>query len=159
MATIAESTSEAVKNVIASETTSIMAQLSTEQRGALEAKFMLLPIEVRSMLVAKFPAMDFATVYAVRQLTKEANSRLASEQRPLWLRKLATYGEVLRLAPQDKHAETELRDLAESIDGAESKKILKAYTIQFVMRYNKTKNDPHIQTLCGIFGISNANLL
>ena len=100
----------------------VLAQLSVEQLAALESKFMVLPIEVRSACTSKYPNLSFAGAYIARQAVKEANGRLASQKRPGWYTLLDTHARSLRSGQASirEYSERMLRDLAESIDGKEA---------------------------------------
>jgi len=67
---------EELAEMVAAQTGDVIAQLSSEQCAALEAKFLVLPIEVRAAMAAKYPALSNIGRYIVRQMVREANSQL-----------------------------------------------------------------------------------
>jgi hypothetical protein len=142
--------------VVAEQTHSVIAMLTVEQQAALEAKLLALPIEVRSSLAAKYPTLSNVEAYIIRQMVREANGRLASNKRPVWYSILKTNADSLRSSNKDvaTWAETQLRNLAEEIDTKESINLLKKYKVS----QDTNSKDAHIVKLCGIFGVSPANL-
>lgn len=151
-----ETMTEQLQSAVVELSSNLIANLTVEQQAALESKYMLLPIEVRSALTAKYPSMSFVAQYALRQLTKEANSAMASKQRPVWYSKLVLNAGSLRSNEKaiKEYAERQLRDLAESIDSKESTTLLKKYK----NANDLTSKDVHIVQLAGIFGVNPANL-
>jgi len=142
--------------VVTEQTASIMAQLNVEQQAALESKLLALPIEVRSAMASKYPNLSNVEAYIVRQMVREANGRMASQKRPIWYATLKTNAESLRSDNKDvkAYSEKSLRDLAEDLDTKESVGLLKKYK----QSKDTTSKDAHIVQLCGIFGVSPANL-
>lgn len=142
--------------VVTEQTASIMAQLNVEQQAALESKLLALPIEVRSAMASKYPNLSNVEAYIVRQMVREANGRMASQKRPIWYATLKTNAESLRSDNKDvkAYSEKSLRDLAEELDTKESVGLLKKYK----QSKDTTSKDVHIVQLCGIFGVSPANL-
>jgi len=131
--------------------------LSVEQRAALEAKFLTLPIEVRSAASMKYGAnLGNVALYIIRQAVKEANGKLASQHRPIWYNTLLTNAASLNSGSEEirKWAEKQLRELAEELDSKESATLLKKYKNSKDM----TSKDSHIIQLCGIFGVETATL-
>ena len=142
----------AITEVTAELSHNVEAQLSVEQKAALEAKFNALPIEVRSSVAAKYPQLTTVGMYIVRQMVKEANGKMASQQRPVWFSKLELNAASLKSnEPAIKeYAEKQLRELAEELDSKESSTLLKKYK----NTHDKTSKDAHIIKLCGIFGVN-----
>ena len=142
--------------VVAEQTKSVITMLTVEQQAALEAKLLALPIEVRSAMASKYPNLNNVEAYIVRQMVREANGRLASQKRPVWYSILKTNSDSLRSQNKDVAgwAEAQLRNLAEEIDTKESINLLKKYKVA----QDTNSKDAHIVKLCGIFGVSPANL-
>jgi hypothetical protein len=151
VATVAPATSPKSEIHIA-----LLDKLSIEQRAALESKFMALPIEVRSDAATKYAGLTFAEMYVVRQMVKEANGKLASNNRGIWYSKLELNAASLKSGEEAirKHAERELRTLAEELDSKESVTLLKKYKNS----KDTTTKDAFIIQLAGIFGVSATNL-
>src|SRR5690349_16206731 len=93
MSTIQNAISEAV---VSENSQSILERLSTEQRAALESKFNALPIEVRSTMASKYQGFPTVLLYIMRQVVREANSKLASNQRPVWYNLLLVNAPALK---------------------------------------------------------------
>lgn len=155
MATLGNAVSAAVNDLTASKK-SILECLSTEMRAALESKFMTLPIEVRSTIASTYPTLGTAEQYIVRQMRREANAKLASNQRPIWFNKLVLNAASLQSGDKvvREYAEKELRQLAEELDAKESATLVKKYKVSKDM----TSENSHIKQLCGIFGIEPATI-
>ena len=151
-----ETLKDQLTTVVTEQTASIMAQLNVEQQAALESKLLALPIEVRSAMASKYPNLSNVEAYIVRQMVREANGRMASQKRPIWYATLKTNAESLRSDNKDvkAYSEKSLRDLAEDLDTKESVGLLKKYK----QSKDTTSKDAHIVQLCGIFGVSPANL-
>jgi hypothetical protein len=149
MSTIQNAIAEVV--VESTSNTGILDKISTEQKAALEAKFNALPIEVRSTVAAKYPGMSTVALYIVRQVVKEANSKLASNQRPVWYNVLLINAPALFSGDKTvkEYAEKQLRNLAEDIDSKESVSLLRKYK----NNTDRNTSDPHIKQLAGIFGV------
>lgn len=152
--TIAAALTDAVKEITPSN--DVLTVLSAEQRGALEQKFLALPIEVRSSYASKHPQMSVAAMYILRQMVKESNGKLASVKRPVWFGILQIEAQNLRSTEESirKYGERKLRDLAEQLDSKESATLLKKYK----NTHDMTTKDAHIVQLAGIFGVSPATL-
>jgi hypothetical protein len=151
-ATLKEQLTEAIN----AQSSSLIAQLSVEQQAALEAKMLALPIEVRSAMSSKYPSLSNVEAYIVRQMVREANGKLASQKRPVWYNTLNVNAGSLKSSNKDivAYSDKQLRDLAESIDSKESLTLLKKYKTA----HDLTSKDAHVVQLCGIFGVSPANL-
>lgn len=134
----------------------VLSVLTAQQKAALEAKYYTLPEEVRSSTDSKFPMLTTCGRYVARQIIKEANGKLASIKRPEWYSKLVLNAASLKSNEEaiSKYAESQLRDLAESIDSKESMTLLKKYK----SANDLTSKDAHIVKLAGIFGVSANNL-
>ena len=152
-----ETLKDQLTTVVTEQTASVMAQLNVEQQAALESKLLALPIEVRSAMASKYPNLSNVEAYIVRQMVREANGRMASQKRPIWYATLKTNAESLRSDNKDvkAYSEKSLRDLAEDLDTKESVGLLKKYK----QSKDTTSKDAHIVQLCGIFGVSPANLV
>ena len=142
--------------VVAEQTKSVLNMLTVEQQAALESKLLTLPIEVRSSLAAKYPNLSNVEAYIVRQMVREANGKLASNKRPVWYSILKSNADSVQSTNKDVAgwARTQLMNLAEEIDSKESIGLLKKYKAS----KDTTSKDAHIVQLCGIFGVSPANL-
>jgi hypothetical protein len=151
-----ETLSNIVTETISAQTSSVIAQLSVEQQAALESKLLTLPIEVRSSLAAKYPALSNVEAYIVRQMVKESNGKLASNKRPIWYSILNTNAASIGSTNKDvaAWAKKQLMELAEELDTKESIGLLRKYKVS----KDTNSKDPHIIMLCGIFGVSSANL-
>lgn len=136
----------------ASTTQNILDVLSVEQRAALEQKFLALDADVRFAASEKYPKFGTVALYAIRQLVKESNGKLASNKRPVWYNRLSAEVSSLQSGEEAirKYAERKLRDLAEEIDEKESVSLIKKYKQQ----HDLTSETAVIKQLCGIFGIS-----
>lgn len=135
----------------------VLSHLSVEQRAALESKFLLLPIEVRSAVALKYGSQySNAALYIIRQAVKEANGKLASNHRPVWYNTLITNAASLQSGNEEirNWAEKQLRNLAEELDSKESATLLKKYKNS----KDLTTKDAHIVQLCGIFGVEPVGL-
>lgn len=134
----------------------ILRALDVQQQAALESKLLALPIEVRSNMESKYPELSNVEAYIVRQMVREANGKLASQKRPIWYNTLNINAASLKSANKDitAYSDKALRELAESIDSKESVSLLKKYKNS----HDLTSKDAHIVQLCGIFGVSPANL-
>ena len=146
----------AVAEAITEQTTSLLEHLSVEQQSALESKFNTLAQETRSEYNAKYPQLSVVARYVVRQMTKEANSKLASNLRPEWFRELGTQAAGLRSGNEEirKYSEQRLVVLAVTFDTKEAISLLKKYKNSKDM----TSENEHIKQLCGIFEVSSSNL-
>lgn len=147
---------DAITEAIAEQSTSVEMQLSVEQKAALESKFNALPVEVRSAIATKYPKLTTIAMYIVRQMVKEANGKLASQQRPLWFSKLELNAASLKSKETaiSEYAEKQLRELAEEVDSKESTTLLKKYK----NAHDLTSKDAGIVRLAGIFGVNPATL-
>jgi hypothetical protein len=150
-----ETIQTALQNAVEAEHT-ILDVLTAQQKAALESKYYALPEEVRSSTDAKYPTLPTVGRYIARQIVKEANGKLASIKRPEWYSRLNR--EAASLKSDNKeirgYAEKQLRDLAEELDSKESATLLKKYKTA----HDLTSKDAHVVQLCGIFGVSPANL-
>lgn len=146
----------AVEESIAEQTTSVLVHLTVEQKAALESKYNALPEEVRSSFNSKYPQCTIVERYIVRQMSKEANGKLASNLRPGWYQTLVNHAAGLLSGNEEirKYSESALVNLADQLDAKESTTLVKKYKNQKDM----TTKDAHIIQLAGIFGISAANL-
>lgn len=151
-----ETLQEQLQDAIGEAMTDVLSVLSAQQKAALEAKYYTLPEEVRSSTDSKFPTLTVCGRYVARQIIKEANGKLASIKRPEWYSKLVLNAASLKSNEEaiSKYAESQLRDLAESIDSKESMTLLKKYK----NANDLTSKDAHIVKLAGIFGVSSNNL-
>ena len=151
-----ETLKDQLTTVVTEQTASIMAQLSVEQQAALESKLISLPIEVRSAMSTRYPNLSNVEAYIVRQMVREANGRMASQKRPIWYATLKSHAEGIQSSNKDvaSYNERALRSLAEELDSKESVSLLKKYK----QSKDTTSKDAHIVQLCGIFGVSPANL-
>ena len=147
---------DAIAEAIVEQSSSIEANLTVEQKAALESKFNALPVEIRSAISTKYPALSTVGMYIVRQAVREANGKLASQQRPNWFSKLELNAASLKSGEDAirEYAERQLRELAEEIDSKESVTLLKKYK----NTHDKTSKDAHIVQLCGIFGVNPSTL-
>lgn len=147
---------DAIEAAITEQTADVVAQLSVEQKAALESKFNALPDEVRSAIATRYPALSTVGMYIVRQAVREANGKMASQKRPQWFAKLELNAASLKSqeAAIKAYAEKQLRELAEEIDSKESTNLLKKYK----NTHDLTSKDKHITELCGIFGVSASTL-
>jgi len=152
--TLANQLKDAVKESIPSN--NVLDMLSVEQRGAIESKFNALPQEVRSAVAAKYPTLTTVGWYVIRQMVKEANSKLASNMRPIWFQKLQLNATSLKSGEPAirEYAHKQLVELAEELDSKESVTLLKKYK----NTHDMTTKDAHIVQLAGIFGVSPSNL-
>lgn len=150
--TVATQLTEAIN----AQTSNLIAQSNVEQQAALEAKMLALPIEVRSAMSSKYPNLSYIEAYIVRQMVREANGRLASQKRPVWYNTLNINAGSLKSSNKEivTYSDKQLRELADSIDSKESLTLLKKYKTA----HDLTSKDAHIVQLCGIFGVSPANL-
>lgn len=150
-----ETVATALQNAVETQHT-ILDVLTAQQKAALESKYYALPEEVRSAIDSRYPTLPTCGKYIARQITKESNGKLASIKRPEWYSKLQR--EAVSLKSDNKeirgYAEKQLRDLAEELDSKESVALLKKYK----NTHDLTSKDAHIVQLCGIFGVSPANL-
>lgn len=146
---------DAVQSQVAAKL-GIMDCITPAMRAALEAKFNALPIEVRSFVSNEYKGLSVAELYIVRQMRKEANAKLASNDRPVWYNTLSTWAPSLLSSDKTvkEHAEKQLRTLAESLDSKESATLVKKYKQQT----DRTSNDSLVKQLCGIFGIETATI-
>lgn len=131
--------------------------IRAEQRGALEQKFLALPQEVRSVSATTFPQLKPYEMYIIRQVRREANSKLASNKRPEWQNTVNNNAAWMLSSDEtvQKTGKTALMHLAEELDSKESAGLLKKYLLKYLMSgAGRTKEDKHILELCGIFGIS-----
>jgi hypothetical protein len=150
-----ETLKDQLQSVVEAQHT-ILDVLTVQQKAALESKYYALPEEVRSAIDSRYPTLPTVGKYIARQIVREANSRMASIKRPEW------YGRLLReaasLRSENKEirgwAEKQLRELAEELDSKESVTLLKKYKVA----QDTNSKDAHIVMLCGIFGVSPANL-
>ena len=146
----------ALSEAIAEQTADVLAHLSVEQKAALESKFNMLPVEVRSSVASKYPAMSTVGQYVIRQMVKEANNAMASKLRPQWYNTLTLNAASLKSGEQAirDYAERILRELADSLDSKESTTLLKKYKRE----KDTTSKDAHIVQLAGIFGVNPATI-
>jgi hypothetical protein len=142
----------AITEAVQASTTNIVAALTIEQQAALESKFNALPEEVRSSYAVKYASMSTVQMYIVRQMVREANGKLASNNRPKWYAQLELNAASLKSKEVAiaSYAEKQLRELAESIDSKESTTLLKKYKTA----HDTTSKDEHVKQLCGIFGVN-----
>jgi hypothetical protein len=152
MSTTGNATLQSELKSVIDESHDILSALTAQQRAALEAKYYLLPEEVRSAIDSKYPNLPTAAKYIARQSVKEANGKLASLKRPEWYNKLLIAASSMKNG--DKTAEKTLREFAEELDTKESVNLLKKYKTA----HDMTSKDAHIIQLAGIFGVSPANL-
>lgn len=147
---------DAVVEAVQASTTNIVTALTIEQQAALESKFNALPEEVRSSYAVKYAAMSTVQMYIVRQMVREANGKLASNNRPKWYAQLELNAASLKSKEVAiaTYAEKQLRELAESIDSKESTTLLKKYKTA----HDTTSKDVHVIQLCGIFGVNPATI-
>jgi len=82
-AAISEAIAEQVTGT-ESKGSKLVDRISTEQRAALESKFNVLALEIRSAIASKYPGLSTVEMYMLRQMVKEANGKLASNRRPVW---------------------------------------------------------------------------
>lgn len=146
-----ETMTATAEQVAAQAIADLLTLLSVEQRAALESKFNSLPIEVRSAASAKYPGRKTVELYIIRQMVREANSKLASNNRPIWYNKLMLNAASLKSGDENVrvYAEKELRSLAEELDSKESSTLLKKYK----NAHDLTTESPAIKQLAGIFGV------
>ena len=146
----------AVIEAVEASTANIVTALTIEQQAALESKFNALPEEVRSAYAVKYASMSTVQMYIVRQMVREANGKLASNNRPKWYAALELNAASLRSKEHAiaAYAEKQLRELAESIDSKESTTLLKKYKTT----HDTTSKDAHVVQLCGIFGVNPAGI-
>ena len=147
---------DAITEATAELSANIEAQLTVEQKAALESKFNAMAPEVRSAIATKYPSLTTVGMYIVRQAVREANGKMASQQRPVWFSKLELNAASLKSseAAIREYAEKQLRELAEEIDSKESTTLLKKYK----NTHDRTSKDEHIKQLCGIFGVNPVSL-
>ncbi len=146
----------AIEEALKTLSADVVSKLTVEQQAALEGKWNMLPVEVRSSIAAKYPAMSTVAMYIVRQSVKESNSAMASKLRPQWYSNLTLNAASIKSgeAAIREYGEKQLRTLAESLDSKESVTLLKKYKTA----HDTTSKDAHIVQLCGIFGVSPASL-
>jgi hypothetical protein len=135
----------------------LLSSLDVPMRAALEAKFNALPQEVRASIALAYPSVaSNIERYALRQMVREANGKLASQKRPGWYALLLQWAPALNSLNETVKAQAakELAALNEQFDGKEAVTLLKKYK----QAQDTTTSDPHIITVCGIFGVLPANL-
>ena len=154
--TMQNALANAVSEAITEQTADVLAQLTVEQKAALESKWNTLAPEVRSSVATKYPALTTVGLYVVRQMVKEANNAMASKMRPQWFNTLTLNAASLKSgeAAIREYAEKQLRELADSIDSKESTTLLKKYK----QHKDATSKDAHIVQLAGIFGVNPVSL-
>src|SRR5882672_1413541 len=111
-AAISEAIAEQVTGT-ESKGSKLVDRISTEQRAALESKFNVLALEIRSAIASKYPGLSTVEMYMLRQMVKEANGKLASNRRPVWYNILTLNAASLKSGEESirKYAETQLRNL------------------------------------------------
>lgn len=146
----------AVQDAVSELSSNVEAQLTVEQKAALESKFNALPPEVRSSVASKYPQLTVVGQYIVRQMVKEANGKMASQQRPIWFTKLElNAASLISKEPAiSEYAEEQLRGLAEELDSKESVTLIKKYK----NTHDMTSKDARIVRLAGIFGVNPTNI-
>jgi hypothetical protein len=135
----------------------LLSTLDVPMRAALESKFNALPQEVRNSIAANYPTVSSNIErYCLRQMVREANGKLASQKRPGWYALLLQWAPALNSLNETvkTQATKELQNLNEQFDSKEATALLKKYK----NNQDTTTADPHIITVCGIFGVIPANL-
>jgi hypothetical protein len=135
----------------------ILLLLDIPMRAALEQKFNALAPETRDRIAKDFPTITSNVErYALRQMIREANGRLASQKRPGWFGTIQQWGPSLESLNETTktQAATELQKLSEQFDAKEAATLLKKYKVARDM----TTESGHIKDICLVFGILPASL-
>jgi hypothetical protein len=136
---------------------SILDILSIEQRGALAVKYNALAPEIRASLSNTYPSLDSVERYVVRQLVKEANSKLTSSLSPVWRARLVLFIPDLINKNQDtrKNAERQFVNVVEEMPDA---KVISTILKWCKNQLDLTTTSVEIVEACKLAGIEPATL-